>query len=209
MKRAWAAGLLAGAAVGLTLFSLGSVLHAQGRSDPHRCVAVVDVGKIFNEYDRMKTAQDELKQLEDRLQLENEQRKQKTDMLEATVSKMDPADPTYTRKMNEVLESRIGHKTWFELQQANATREIAVATDRIYRDITGAAEQVARESGFSLVLYREPYEPLGTNPEEIQAQMRARKVLYASENIDITQFVLDRLNSSYRSKPPAPEIQVP
>ena len=208
MSKAWRTGLLVGAGAAAVVLSVGGVLNAQGKPHSACCVAVVDVGQLFNEYERMKFAQEELKVVQDRLQRENDERKQKSDMLEATLDKMDRDDPTYVKKMSELLEAKINHKTWFELQQANMTREVALVTDRIYRDILMASEAVAQNAGYEIVLYRDQYQPV-TNPEDVQAQMRAQKVLYASQNTDITEAVLGKLNADYRAKPRVPELQVP
>ncbi len=208
MRRAWWTGLLVGVAGAAVLFGLSGALSAQGKARTACCVAVVDVGQLFNEYERMKSAQDELKSVEDRLQRENEERKQKSDMLEATLSKMDRDDPLYVKKMAELLEAKINHKTWFDLQQANTTREIALVTDRIYRDLLKATEAVAQNAGYEIVLYRDEYQPV-SNPEEVQAQMRGRKVIYASQAADITDAVLAKLNADYRAKPHVPELQIP
>ena len=208
MKPRWQTGMPIALTAAAVVFGISGMLRGQTRLTPTGRVAVVDVGKIFNEYQKMKDATEELRRLEERLRLENEQRKQRADALEATVNAMDRDDPAYVKKMQEVLEARIAHKTWFEFQQANSTREIALATDRIYRDILRGVEQVARESGYDVVLYREEYVPLA-NPEELQAQMRSRKVVYASDAVDITQVVLDRLNAEYRAQPPMQQIQVP
>lgn len=208
MSKGWRTGLLVGVAAAAVFFGAAGVLHAQGKPRATCCVAVVDVGQLFNEYDRMKSAQDELKVLQDRLQRENDDRKQKSDMLEATLDKMDRDDPTYVKKMSEVLESRISHKTWFDFQQANMTREIALVTDRIYRDILAATKTIAENAGYDLVLYRDEYQPV-TNPDDVQAQMRARKVIYANPSTDITEAVLGKLNADYRARPHVPELQVP
>jgi hypothetical protein len=95
------------------------------------------------------------------------------------------------------------------VQEAHKLREVALGFDRIYREIIQAAEEVALASGHDLVLYYEDYQPVSMNPEEIQAQMRARKVIYASPRADISQIVLNRLNSTYRSQPPTPQLQIP
>jgi len=208
MSKGWRTGLWVGAGAALVVFGLAGGLHAQGRAQTGCCVAVVDIGRLFNEYERMKSAQDELKVLQDRLQRENEERKQKSDMLEATLDKMDRDDPAYVKKMSEVLESRISHKTWFEFQQANMTREVALVTDRIYRDILAATQSIAENAGYDLVLYRDEYQPV-SDPDDVQSQMRSRKVIYARDTVDITEAVLGKLNADFRSRPRVPDLQMP
>jgi Skp family chaperone for outer membrane proteins len=180
MNKGFRTGLLVGAGVCVVVLGLAGVLHAQGKPHGTCCVATVDVGRLFNEYDRMKSAQDELKGLQDRLQRENDERKQKSDMLEATLEQMNRDDPTYVKKMSEVLEARISHKNWFDLQQANMTREVALVTDRIYRDIVAASTSIAENAGYEIVLYRDEYQAV-SNPDDVD----------------------------YRAKPHVPDLQVP
>ncbi len=208
MNRPWLTGLLAGVGVSI-VFVLTGALRAQGTPQPTGRIAHVDVGKAFNEYQRMKDNTEELKQIQDRLQRENEDRKNKNDALQATVDSMDRKDPNYVKKMAEVLQAKIDHRTWFEVKQAHSTREVAVATDQIYRDILKAAEEVARQAGYDFVVYFDPYEPVSMQVEELQNQMRSRRVLYANPACDLTQILLDKLNADYRAKPHTQQLFIP
>jgi len=190
-------------------FAWPGVLRAQGPAPVTGRVAYIDVGKIFGEYQRYKDIQEELKSLEQKLQTENEQRRQQADALQATVEAMDRADPNFVKKMADALQAKIDHKSWFEVKQAHTAREIALATDRIYRDILKATEEAAKQAGYDLVVYQDEYQPASMDPQELQNQMRTRRVIYANPTVNITQTVLDKLNVDYRAKPHTPELFVP
>ena len=207
MNRSWLTGVLAGVCVIVAIFAVTGGLQAQGT--PKCCVASVNVGLVFSEYEKKKATDAELDQLQARLESENTERLEKGNALEATINAMDRNDPTYLEKLNEVLEVRASHKTWFELKQAHIARELGLVTDGIYRDILQAIGEVAQDAGYDLVLYKDEYQPASIAIEEIQATMRARHLLYSSQEVDITQFVLSKLNADYRSRPPTPQLRVP
>ncbi len=71
--------MLGGLGSAVAVFVLSGSLWAQGALPPTGRVAGVDIGVVFTEYQRMKDINEELKQLEERLQAENEQRRQKND----------------------------------------------------------------------------------------------------------------------------------
>lgn len=208
MTRSWSLGLVSGAVAAAAILTLGGRLSAQGAPATTGRVAVVSVGRLMTEYQRMKDFTEELKQAEERLESENQERKNAIDMMRKTAEHLADNDPTLVTKMNELLEAQIEHRTWFEVKQASVTREIAVATDRIYRDIVNTTSEVAQAAGYDVVFHRDQYRPQ-MDPEEIQAQILARKVIYANEGADITQLVLDKLNQDYRAKPQTPQLQLP
>lgn len=209
MNRSRLTGVLAGVGVCAVLFVVTGALRAQSAPPPTGRVACLDVLAVFSEYQKMKDVQEELKQLNDRLNAEGETRGQAVETLGATIDAMDRNDPTYLKKTAELLEMQIGLRIWAETKKAHTAREIGLATDRIYRDILRVTEEIGREAGYDLVLQRERYQPMSMTPEEIEAQMQNRKVLFASEAVDITDLVLRKLNTDYRAQPPTPQLYVP
>lgn len=211
MKHTWLTGLLAGAGMALIVMTLTSGLWAEGPAAPTGRVACADVGRAFNEYQRMKDINEELKALQQKLEAENEQRVKANDALQATVDAMAADDPARAKKMSELLEAEVSRRTWAEVQQAHLARELALATDRIYRDVLAATEEVARQAGYDLVVYSDEYPPgpPSIDLNELREVMRSRKLLYASQAVDITQLVLDQLNAEYKAKPRTQELMVP
>lgn len=172
-------------------------------------VAAVDVVRVFNEYQRQKDLQEEMRKVQDRLQLESDERRKKIDQLQAQLDALKPSDPTYTDRSRELLALQIDYKNWFDINQAALTREIGVWTVACYRDILRAVELLAERDGFDLVFYKEEFEPTNMDPQQIRDQIRGRKLLYARQPADITQLVLDKLNADYRAQPPQPMIKLP
>ena len=209
MNRSWLTGLLAGLVVFAAVLALTGALWAQGAPPPTGRVASIDIGMAIAEYQRWKDATEELQQHDQNLKLEEEQRRTRIDALQATVEAMDRNDPTYLKKMSEVLEAKIEYGTWGQVQQAHTSREFALVTDRVYQDILHATAEIARQAGYDLVVYFDQYQRVSINPDEVRAQVLSRRVIYANAAVDITQLVLDKLNADYRAQPRTPQIYIP
>jgi len=208
MNRGWSAGVVIGlGAAALGLMASGG-LWAHATPAPACCVASVNMGQILQEYQRMKDLDEEFKKVRGELAAEERSRQESLNSLEATVSAMDPEDATFKKRMEEWYEATFNYKVWREMRQAALTRELALATDRCYRDVLRIVEETARNSGYDIVLYHSNYQAQ-IDPDAIQQQMLARHVVYVSPSADITQAVLSRLNAEYRSAPPTTQLKMP
>lgn len=210
MKKTWPMGVLVAGIVTAVLFAAGGPIAAQGgnRTSAGR-VACVDVVKVFNEYQREKDLEEEMKQERDKLELEAAGRKQKIDAAKAVLDAMSTDDPTRAKKMRELLELNISTRNWMDITQAAMAREVGVWTTTVYKEILAVVETIAEEKGYDLVFYRDEFQVVSMDPAEVREQIRARKLIYASNAADISQAVLDKLNADYRAKPRKKMISIP
>lgn len=196
------AALIAGLTVGLRSS------QASGMA-PATHVGSVDVGKVFTEYQRKKDLDEEMKQAEQKVNLEMQTRRNKIDSFQAVVDAMSPDDPMYVSKTRELLQMQIEFKNWFDLKQADMTREVGLWTTRIYQDITEAVADVAKREGYDIVLFHDEFRPRGLDPDQLQDQISRRRVLYVSPGADLTRIVSDTLDAKYRAQPKGQMLQLP
>lgn len=208
MRRIWWMGLLAGVAIGAVTFTAVTTLHAQSRGQSDCCVACLDVVRIFNEYERQKDLTEEMRVINQEMQDEEQRRRGQIDALQATLDAMSDSDAAKVKRQREMLQMRIDYQTWGELMQADMAREVGLWTRRVYAELAAATKEIAQLQGFDLVIYKEQPELIGFEPEALRDQIRARKLVYASETVDITQMVLDKLNAAYRAQPKTQMLQL-
>lgn len=207
-SRTWTV-VLAGVAAGAGFAGSAAWLSAaQNRPTPAAKVACVDVVRVFNEYERMKDLQEEMKNVLEDLDRQNQEKRRAIDALEATLNAMSLSDPTYGEKTRELLKMQVEYKNWFDLAQADRAREVGVWTRKIYLEVLETVSRVAQGAGVDLVVYREDFTPTGFDPDQIRQQIRERKVVYANNAIDLSAIVLEDLNSKYRAQPRKPMIQM-
>jgi Skp family chaperone for outer membrane proteins len=210
MRRSWLTGSITGMAVCAAIFAGSRSIWAQGGGvPPTGRVACLNVIQVLNDYQRQKDLIDEAGAYQQKLQAENKQRRDKLDQLDAQLSAMDPDDPTLTARMREMLAMQIDYKNWGELVQANMAREFSLWSGRVFRELLAATEEIAQREGYDMVFYRDVFEQMTFDPEAFQQQVRGHKLVYANSTVDVSQMVLDKLNSDYRAQPKQPMLQVP
>ncbi len=209
MKRSWWTGLLAGVALGAAVFTAGRGLYAQNRASLSTGrIACLDVIFIFNEYQRWKDLEEEMKVVREDTQKEIERRRDQIDTLQGTLNVMSPDDPMYAKKTREMLALQIDYKNWSDLMQADMAREVGIWTRRMYKEVLEVTAELALREDYDMVFYVSPPDLRGFDPDAIQEQIRARKLVYASPRVDITQVVLDKLNANYRAQPKTQMLQI-
>ena len=210
MQASWRTGLITGLAIGIAGLTFSRTMQAQNSgTSPTGRIACVNVIQVLNDYQRQKDLVAEVGDLQDKLNAENKQRRDKIDTLQAELDRMDPDDPTVIQRMREMLALQIDYKNWAELKQADVAREFGLWSVRLYKEMCKATEDLARRDGYDLVFYKGEFQPVSYDPEAIKEQIRSLHVLYASPAVDITQMVLDKLNIDYRALPRMQMMQVP
>ncbi len=201
MMRANGTAVLTGLVAGAVLLAVVGGLQAQsGTKPPHCCVATIDINMVFNEYQRQKDLAEELRQWQEKSRLESEARRQKIDAAQAALDALSPGDPVAPARWRELVQMQIDFKNWSEYTQAEMQREIGLWTAKVYQEIVAASEELARARGLDVVLFRDEFRP-AVNPDQVREQILRRSLVYASAATDISQPVLERLNTAYRAQP--------
>ncbi len=203
--------VLTGVAAGVASLWVATSLSAQSRggSSGGARVAVVDVVRVFNEYQRQKDLTEEMNDLEGKLRTENQQRLTRIETMKAELDRLNLDDPTYATRARELVQVQIEYEVWAKAKQADMAREVGLWTDKIYREILKAAEELAKRDGYDLVLYRGQYQGGTLDPEGLKEQIRSNQVLYAAPSVDITVGLSDKLNADYRTQPRSKMMWMP
>jgi len=209
MKSPWLIAVLAialGAALALTY---ARPIQAQSAAPLTGKIACVDVGVVFDEYQRLRDLNEEVKALQDKLKTEELDRRNKIEAARAELDALGDDDPTYRERARNVLAMQIDYKNWGDLKQADLSRELALWTVSSYKEVLDMVADVAQHEGYDMVFYKGQFDPPRMDMDTISDQIRNQKLLYANAATDLTQTVLDRLNAKYRNEPHKPMLWVP
>jgi len=168
---------------------------------PSTRVAVCDVAKVFNNYQRAKDLTTEFEQRRRRIKAEDERRSARLKQLEATISALKPGSKEHDARLAEYMRASIERQVWRKMEEELAIREHRRLTEEMYKEILGAIDAVAKARGFDLVIYLENVPVASATTTELLNKIAQRKVLYHDPRIDLTQTVLQRVNSRYRPGP--------
>lgn len=162
-------------------------------------VAVVSVGQVFEAMDEKTSIEAELQSKRDELEsLKNEQSEKIRD-LQAEMQLLNRNGPEWKTKAMEAQRMAFMLKAELELQAALLNRENALRKESLYRKILDAVAEVSKTEGYDIVLFKEgePNFP-ADQPQQMNAMVEMRKVLYSAEDLDITTKVQTVVNNRFK-----------
>jgi Skp family chaperone for outer membrane proteins len=192
-------------AAGLALAALAAAAAFPDRPSK---VASVDIERIFTALDEQKSIEADIKRLGERMAAEKDRLGRELQDLNAELESYKPGSAPYNETLRKV-EAAIGAMSaQDQFGQLKVEAERANAMRTLYVHVRSAASAVARDEGIDYVVINDsipPIEPAGFVATKQQLAMR--RVLFAAQDMDITDAVIARANADFNASggtvPPA------
>ncbi len=187
---------------GLVLAGVVGSLHGQDDAGPSPAkVAVVDVQKVFNNLDQKEDYEAEITSQAESLQKEQQRRKQEIKQLRSDLQVLSPDSDAYKKTKAKLEKKTINLKAWRKFKQRQLRSEKALRMESLYRKVVDTIEQIAKDAGYDLVLYKDRLRSLNSQTEkQMAAKIAIRKVLYADDSLNITDRVIQTMNNQYQNR---------
>lgn len=165
-------------------------------------IAVLDIVRVFEECLRIKDLNDEMRKAMEDYRTEVNQRRQATADLKLRLGAFRPGTEEYEKQRREYVRMNIENRSWAEETEADLERRRFDWTRVIYDQTIEAAEHIARQHGYDVVMLRSEFKPDDMAEQSVQAlrlAIQQRSVVFNVPEIDITDDVLERMDSQYRA----------
>ena len=173
-------------------------------------LAVVDVKKVLDNVKENVQIQAEVQSLLDGLDAEAAARQKDLKKMQEDLQLLAVDSAEYNRKLEDLEQKVVNFKAWHEYQQRKLEHEKTLRWELLYKRILDAVGRVAQQNGADLVLFKEPA-PDFRNDEarEVLGAIQMRKVLWASDDLDLTNQVVQVMDNDYKARggTPAPATQ--
>lgn len=162
-------------------------------------IAVVDLVRIFNECAQIKDLNEVIRQKRDDITREGNQRKEVIEGKQTALSAFQPGKADYETRRRELLRLNTDANVWFKLMEDEVDRDMFHWTRVIYEQTMEIAGQVARESGYAVVLHRSEFKPfeIEQSVQTLRRFIQDRSVVYNIPDVDITDIVVRRMDAAY------------
>jgi Skp family chaperone for outer membrane proteins len=164
-------------------------------------VAVVDVQRAFNAVKEKSQIDAELTTMADKVKQEDASRTKTIKELQQDLSILSPGTAAHTQKQNDLEKAVLSRQVWLNYQQLKLNRERALRVENMYKKMLATIGRVATAEGYTVVLFKE--QPVRfnnvTKPEQMNAVIQVRKVLWSAPNLDLTEQVILKMDAEYRS----------
>lgn len=183
-----------------TVLSLGAMAigaSAMMAAKP-TAIAVVDVVKVRNALEEAREVTAEIERALQKFQNEDKARIQEIEELRQDLDLLEASTPAYDEKRQDLLFKMVEARTWQEVKKAQLNSEHAIQLERLYMKIVSAARDIGQLRGFDIVMSAErKIDFTKANAQEIDALVALRKLLWYTEEIDITEQVIQKMNNDF------------
>ncbi|QDU72881.1 OmpH family outer membrane protein [Mucisphaera calidilacus] len=180
---------------------VGGVIAQSGLAARPTSVAVVDIQRVFAASAEKSDLEAEITQRAEALQQEGNALKERISKMRNGLDMLEPGSPSHRSKVEEIQQATFEAENWRKWEQQKLQFQNARIIKRLYASTVDAVEDVADQNGIDLVFFREPdLQERYENPQQATAQVQLRKLLWATDDVDITDAVISRMNLNYQNR---------
>ena len=174
----------------------------QQAAGPATHVAVVDVGYIFKNHARFKTAMDKMR--DEVMQAENglKAERDRINGLMEQIKGFNVGTPEFKKLEAEIAKAQGDSNVTAQLQKKDFMDREAQVYNQVYQEIEKAVEQFARQHRIAAV-FRFDGEPSDSSNRDSILREITQPIVYLEPGIDITPDVLKMLNGTAVATQPA------
>ena len=180
----------------LASFTCTNIKLANAEAEDFK-IGVVDIGGVFEKYQKRVDMDQKLKEREKEFQDEiNKKRKELIDLDEET-QLLDLGSES--RGKNEsLLERKTAElEGYAKFAERQLLKKYKSFFENIYQEVVLKVEEIGKQNNFDLIIKKEEPELKSGEISDLQFKIGIRTVLYHSESVNITLDVTDSLNASY------------
>ncbi len=177
--------------------------RAQNPAAPPDCtrVAVVDVVKVFNEFEQIKALNQKMAEYRAKRIEEGNEREAELNRIKRELDEVfAPDSAEWAARNKEFTKKKIEFRVWQEVEAERGLEIHKRWLKEIYQMIVDEAGRVAKARGIQLVLTREELDEDADDIKMLLRQIFNRKVIYADQTLDLSDEVLRNLNDAFEKK---------
>ena len=163
-------------------------------------IGVVDPTAVFAQMKEKQAADAKLQQQQQTFDAERQTQQQAVQQLQSALQEQRPGTDAYTASEDELINKLAEFQAFVNRETFKLESETRRTITQLYRKIQAATADVAEQKGVDLVLASDKALPanLGQLPvKDVSDALRDRNILYRSEQADLTQEVLLKLDAEY------------
>ncbi len=171
---------------------------AAAAADPN--IAVIDVARVFEDYDMTRDLETVFDQARQALSDEADSRRGNIDQMRRGLAAFDPESDDYKRREQELIRAEAEFQVWSNIKERQLKADHKKWLLQIYRDTQSTVAAIATDRSIDLVLTFDKLTEDAPDSTALRQQILLQKVIYHSDRMDITDDVLKKLNDAYKAR---------
>ena len=188
--------------IGILIFTLAGVLVFEriGTADSSKAkapkTAVVNIRKILAASEKNREFEAQLNQEAQQIQEELAALEKDIKAAQDVLKVLKPSSEDYKKRSQELMEKQIRHEAKKQYFQQNFNAKQQRWAEESFKGLLKVVDKVAKAKGYDLVLAKEQFQYPAQSSNELMLMINTTKVLYSSEELDITSDVLEVWNDT-------------
>jgi Skp family chaperone for outer membrane proteins len=199
MQSNWTWPTVACVALCGTIWMVRDDLHAQAGPARTGGVAVVDIGRLFNENQQTRDIDTELQARRTGLDAKAQELQQSAEKAKLVLDSFNPNSPEFRRQQQVLQRRALDIRHFAETVEADIKREKRNWTIETYNLIVQSVAEVAKKRNVEVVLTYHAPEMGGPDRAAILREIILREVVYRADHVDMTDEVLNVVNQHYKN----------
>ncbi|MBT4768689.1 MAG: OmpH family outer membrane protein [Phycisphaerae bacterium] len=162
-------------------------------------VGTVDLPRVLESLEEWQAEVDRSQVAADQFQENLKQRSTELEALDADLEDFVVGTPKYIDAQRVVKKAAIDLRAFMSLADMREARTKQRAMLRIYNHIRDASGSLSKQDGYGLILMNDSAIPIPEDSRDVLGDISARRVLFASNTIDVTQPLIDFMNTQWRA----------
>lgn len=186
---------------GLVSFGLSPVEAQVAAPAEPTAVAVLNLEDVLGQLDENNAFQADIAAKNQQLQAELTRRQNAVQQMQNDLELLDPDSDAYSTKEDQIFDALIELRTWQSIQEQRNVLNQRTHLANLYRKIVQAGAAIAEQQGYDLVLLDTQVPDFDRlNPEQLLNAIATRKVLHHTDEIDMTDDVIGRMNTAWNNR---------
>lgn len=161
-------------------------------------IGIVDLNDISEKYEKHNDEVEKLKVKRDKIQAELERMQETLKGLETRLQLFDADSEEYENINLEMEEIKLKLLVKKNTEEKKIERRQIELVRSLYNDIQSSVKAFARENGYDLILVKMGEELMSKKIQEIFIEIRMKPVIYANDDLFVTDKLIDFMNARYR-----------
>ena len=180
----------------LASFACTNVNLANAEAEDFK-IGVVDIGGVFEKYQKRIDLDQELKEQEKEFQDEINKKKKEIIDLDEETQLLDLGSEIRDNNENLLERKNVELEGYAKFAERQLLKKYKDFFENIYQEVVQKVEEIGEQNNFDLIIKKEEPELKSGQISDLQFKIGIRTVLYHSDSVDITLDVVDTLNASY------------
>lgn len=196
----WSNAALLAVVIALVAYQTFANRPQSAGTDQAPRIATFDLKRTFDSLDQKKAADVAIDKTANDLKAEGDRQAKAIKQMEADLKDFPPGTPKHQELMDKWSLASQEYRAYIEFCEFKVRTERARTLRQIYMTIKRDVEQLATERRYAVVFADDsiPEIPAGTD-EVVEREISARRMIYTSPDVDITEALISHMNKVYQA----------